>query len=96
MNKTNLPLITKKILDADFVLVYWEDITSNSAWLNIHTAMESKSAICVSTGWLILKDKEKHILASDMNFEDNGTLGDVGNITTIPTQNVIKVKRIKL
>ena len=39
----------------DFYLIYWEDIQS------------SKPAICVSTGWLVKKDKKVHILMSDYN-----------------------------
>jgi hypothetical protein len=91
-----LPTITKKVLDAPFVSVHWKDINSNSAWLGLKEAVASKVTICISNGWLIKADKDVHILASDVNFNDDGTLGDVGNITTMPTVNVLKIKKIKL
>jgi hypothetical protein len=91
-----LPTITKKVLDAPFVSVHWKDINSNSSWLGLKEAVASKVTICISNGWLIKADKDVHILASDVNFNDDGTLGDVGNITTMPTVNVLKIKKIKL
>ena len=90
-----LPTIHKKILDAPFVHCYWKDINSNSAWLNLKEAKNSKVTICITAGWLIRADKDVHIIVGDVNFEDNGTLGDVGNITTMPTVNVIKIRKIK-
>ena len=30
-----------------------------------------KPAICVSTGWLVKKDKNVHVLMSDYNYDDN-------------------------
>ena len=71
------------------------DINSNSAWLNLKEAKNSKVTICITAGWLIRADKDVHIIVGDVNFEDNGTLGDVGNITTMPTVNVIKIRKIK-
>lgn len=94
--KKNLPFVTKKVLDADYVQVTWEDINSNSAWLKLEEARASKPTVCISTGWLIREDKEEHVIVADVNFEETGHLGDVGNITTIPTKNVLKVKKIKL
>ena len=58
--------------------------------------MNSTPTICISTGWLIKKDKYVLIIVADVNFEDNGTLGDVGNITTIPSSNVLKIRKIRL
>jgi hypothetical protein len=37
-----------------------------------------------------------HIIVADVNFEDDGSLGDVGNITTIPSSNILKIKKIIL
>jgi|TARA_R110000822_G_scaffold91216_7_gene210436 hypothetical protein len=91
-----LPLINKKILDAPFVSLHWKDINSNSAWLGLKEAKNSKITICISNGWLIKSDLDLHILAADVNFNDDGSLGEVGNITTIPTVNVLKIKRVKL
>jgi len=91
-----LPEITKQVLNAPFVKIHWKDINSNSSWVNLKDAKNSKVTICITTGWLIKADKDVHIIVGDVNFEDNGTLGDVGNITTMPTVNVLKIKRIKV
>ena len=65
-------------------------------WLTLKEAVNTKVTICISNGWLLKADKDVHVLASDVNFNDNGTLGDVGNVTTIPTVNVLKIKKIKI
>jgi hypothetical protein len=91
-----LPIINKKVLNAKFVQVYWKDINSNSAWLNLKEAKASKVTICITVGWLIRADKDVHIIAGDVNFTDDGTLGDVGNVTTMPTVNILKIRRIKI
>ena len=93
---TQLPQVTKKILNADYVQLTWSDINSDSSWKTLIYAINSTPTICISTGWLIKKDKDVHIIVADVNFEDNGTLGDVGNITTIPSSNVLKIRKIKL
>ena len=91
-----LPTITKKTLDAKFVLCHWLDINSDASWMSLEKAETSTPTICISTGWLIKQDKNVHILCGDINFEDDGTLGDVGNVTVIPTINVIKKKVLKI
>jgi|TARA_E500000318_G_scaffold98075_1_gene99136 hypothetical protein len=78
-----------------FYLIYWEDIQSDSGWRDIKDIQESKPAICVSTGWLVKKDKKVHILMSDYNYDDKGNLADGGNTTVIPTKNVIKKYEIE-
>lgn len=88
--------MNKKVLKADFVSLYWKDINSNSAWLSLKDARESKATVCISNGWLIRADKDLHIVAADMNFNDDGSLGDVGGITTIPTTNVLRIKKVKI
>jgi aspartate-semialdehyde dehydrogenase len=93
-NKMKYPKVTKDILDADYVQVTWSDINSDSSWKTLKDAMNSKVTTCISSGWLIRQDKEVHILVADVNFNDDGTLGDVGNITTMPTSNVLKVTKI--
>ena len=91
-----LPTINKKILDAPFVSLHWKDINSTSAWLTLKEALNSKITICISNGWLIKADKDLHIVVADVNFNDDGTLSDVGNVTTIPTVNVLQIKKVKL
>ena len=78
-----------------FYLVYWEDIQSDSGWRDLKEIQESKPAICVSTGWLVKKDKKVHILMSDYNYDEKGNLSDGGNTTVIPTKNVIKKYEIE-
>ena len=91
-----LPIINKKILDAPFVSLHWKVICGSAEWVSLKEARESKVIICISNGWLIRADKEVHIVAGDVNFQSDGTLGDVGNVTTIPTVNVLKIKKVKL
>jgi len=91
-----LPTINKKILDAPFVSLHWKDICGSAEWVSLKEARESKVIICISNGWLIRADKEVHVVAGDVNFQPDGTLGDVGNVTTIPTVNVLKIKKVKL
>ena len=73
-----------------FYLIYWEDIQSDSGWRDLKDIQESKPAICVSTGWLVKKDKKVHILMSDYNYDEKGNMADGGNTTVIPTKNVIR------
>jgi len=91
-----LPIINKKILNAPFVSLHWKDICGSAEWVSLKEARESKVIICISNGWLIRADKEVHVVAGDVNFQQDGTLGDVGNVTTIPTVNVLKIKKVKL
>ena len=79
----------------DFYLIYWEDIQSDSGWRDIKDIQSSKPAICVSTGWLVKKDKKVHILMSDYNYDDKGEMADGGNTTVIPTKNVIRKYEIE-
>ena len=78
-----------------FYLVYWEDIQSDSGWRDLKEIQDSKPAICVSTGWLVKKDKKVHILMSDYNYDEKGNLSDGGNTTVIPTKIVIKKYEIE-
>lgn len=94
--KINLPILNKKTLDADFVQLWWSDINSDAGWQHLNAAEKSKPTICVSTGWLIKSSGGIHIIAADLNFDDDGLVADVGNVTTIPTNNVIKIVKIKL
>ena len=78
-----------------FYLIYWEDIQSDSGWRDLKDIQESKPAICVSTGWLVKKDKKVHILMSDYNYDEKGNMADGGNTTVIPTKNVIRKYEIE-
>lgn len=76
-------------------MIYWEDIQSDSGWRDLKDIQESKPAICVSTGWLVKKDKKVHILMSDYNYDEKGNMADGGNTTVIPTKNVIRKYEIE-
>ena len=78
-----------------FYLIYWEDIQSDSGWRDLKDIQESKPAICVSTGWLVKKDKKVHIFMSDYNYDEKGNMADGGNTTVIPTKNVIRKYEIE-
>ena len=78
-----------------FYLIYWEDIQSDSGWRDLKDIQESKPAICVSTGWLVKRDKKVHILMSDYNYDEKGNMADGGNTTVIPTKNVIRKYEIE-
>lgn len=91
-----LPTINKKILNAQFVSLYWKDINGSAEWVSLKDAVNSKVTICISNGWLLKADKDVHVLASDVNFNDDGTLGDVGNVTTMPSVNVLKIKKVSV
>ena len=93
-NIMKYPKVTKQILKADYVQITWSDINSDSSWKTLKDAMNSKVTTCISTGWLIRQDKDVHIIVADVNFNDDGTLGDVGNITTMPSSNVLKVTKV--
>ena len=96
MNTINIRDLNKKILKSKFVLIWWSDINSDSSWVSLEKAKSSKPTICMSTGWLIKNNKDVHILCNDVNFNEDGTLGDVGNVTTIPSVNVIKIVNVKI
>ena len=76
-------------------MIYWEDIQSDSGWRDLKDIQDSKPAICVSTGWLVKKDKKVHILMSDYNYDEKGNMADGGNTTVIPTKNVIRKYEIE-
>ena len=78
----------------DFYMVYWEDIQSDSGWRTLKEIQKSQPATCVSTGWLVKKDRKVHILMSDYNYDKHGDLSDGGNSTVIPSQNVLKMYKI--
>ena len=53
-------------------------------------------AICCSVGWLIKNDDKVTVVMADYSFEDNKEIKQGGSYTTIPTKNVLLIKKIKL
>tara|TARA_R100000995_G_C3483990_1_gene125888 strand:- start:3836 stop:4123 length:288 start_codon:yes stop_codon:yes gene_type:complete len=77
-----------------FVAVYWVDIESDSSWRQISDLLTDSLPVCVSTGWLIKRDDNVYRLASDFNFNPDGTISEVGNTTIIPSSVVKKCIKI--
>jgi hypothetical protein len=96
VSKRKLPEINKKIFPYDLVIAYWEDITSDSSWVDISDIKKSTTAICCTVGWLMKHDSSVTILMSDFNFENAKEVKQGGGHTTIPTKNIIKIKKIKI
>ena len=96
MSKRKLPEINKKNFPYDLVIAYWEDITSDSSWVDINDIKKSTTAICCTVGWLMKHDSNVTILKSDFNFENEKEVKQGGGHTTIPTKNIIKIKKIKI
>jgi len=82
-----------------FVFVLWEDANSDSAWNEIPTIQQMLPTICMSVGFLIHKNDDAFILASDFTTDiKNGqyVISEGGNTMVIPTKNVLKVQEIPL
>lgn len=79
-----------------YKILWWKDIVSDATWVSYEEAIKCKPAICISTGWILKKTKDVCIIASDLNFDEAGEIQDVSNVTTIPIQNIIKIKDIKI
>ena len=96
MSRKKLPELSKKNFPYDLVMVAWEDIVSSSDWESIVKISKAKTAICYSVGWLISKNSQTTVIMSDLSFEDNREIEQGGSYTTIPTKNVLSIKKIKL
>ena len=96
MSKRKLPEINKKIFPYDLVIAWWEDIVADSIWVSIPDIKKSTTAICCTVGWLMKQDEKVTILMSDFNFESSGEIKEGGGHTTIPTKNILKIKKIKI
>lgn len=97
MKKRKLPELNKKIFPYDLVIAYWEDIVSDCSWIDIHDIKKSTTAICCTVGWLVRQDEDMTILMSDCSFEiNNKEIKQGGGHTTIPTKNILKIKKIKI
>ena len=94
--KIKLPKLTKKKFPYQLVVCYWEDIVGDASWADIVDIQKAKTAVCCSVGWLVKQDEKTTIVISDFIFEDNSTIKQGGGYTTIPTKNVLSIKKIKL
>ena len=96
MRKNKLPVIGKKNFPYTLVMVYWEDIVGDASWADITDIKKSKTAICCSFGWLVTHTSKTTVVMADFIFEDSGKIKQGGGYTTIPTKNVLLIKKIKL
>ena len=96
MSRRKLPQLNQKKFPYDLVLITWEDIVSSSEWEYISEIKNAKTAICTSVGWLVEENSKNTIIMADFSFEDNGEIKQGGSFTTIPTKNVLSIKKIKL
>ena len=96
MSRRKLPQLNQKKFPYDLVLITWEDIVSSSEWEYISEIKNTKTAICTSVGWLVEENLKNTIIMADFSFEENGEIKQGGSFTTIPTKNVLSIKKIKL
>ena len=95
-NKLKLPDVDEYDFPYKFYKCWWSDIISDSSWQSLSAIQKSKTAVCITMGWLIHNSKNKFIFVSDLNFNDDGTINEGGNSTVIPKSNILKLKEIKL
>ena len=91
-----LPEINHKNFPYDLVLIAWEDIVSCSEWSYILEIKKSKTAICSSVGWLMEKNNTTTVIMADLSFEETKEIKQGGSYTTIPTKNILSIKKIKI
>ena len=96
MKKVKVPIIDKKNFPYDLVQILWEDIVGDAGWAELPDIKSSSTAICCSLGYLVFQDDKRTIIMSDFIFEDNGKVKTGGGYTTLPTTNVLQIKKIKI
>ena len=94
--KIKIPETNKKNFPYTLNLVYWEDIVGEANWSDIVDIKKAKTAVCCSVGWIVKEDSKSTVVMADYSFEDNGEIKQDGNYTTIPTKNILKIKKIKI
>ena len=95
-SKRKIPKVNKKNFPYPLVRIYWEDIIGETTWSDIVDIKKSKTAICCSVGWFVNQNEVTTIVMADYSFEDNNDIKQGGNYTTIPTKNVLTIKKIKI
>ena len=96
MKKSKLPTIDKKNFPYTLVMVYWEDIVGDVAWADISDIKKSKTAVWCCVGGLVSHTCKTNVFMAYFIFEDNVKIKQGGGYTTIPTKNVLSIKKIKL
>ena len=57
--KLILPEIQESDFPYKFYMCWWSDIISCSSWSSISDIKKSKTAVCITMGWLVHTSKEK-------------------------------------
>ena len=94
--KIILPDIAEYDFPYKFYKCWWKDIISSENWEDITTIQKSKPAICITCGWLISTKNKNYVFIGDVSFNDDETITQGGNATTIPKSNILKLKEIKI
>ena len=94
--KIKIPETNKKNFPYTLNSVYWEDIVGNSEWSDIVDIKKAKTAVCCSVGLIVKEDSKSTVIMADYSFEDNGEIKQGGSYTTIPTKNILSIKKIKI
>ena len=94
--KVVLPEIQESDFPYKFYMCWWSDIISDSSWSPLQQIKKSKTAVCITMGWLISEKDKKYVFIGDINFNEDGTVNEGGNSTVIPKSNILKLKEIKL
>tara|TARA_R100000458_G_scaffold1473_2_gene1234 strand:+ start:165 stop:473 length:309 start_codon:yes stop_codon:yes gene_type:complete len=93
--KIILPDIDPEDFPYKFYKCWWHDIISCENWEDLTTIKKSKPATCITMGWLISTKNNNYVFVADVSFNDDETITQGGNATTIPKSNVLKLKEIK-
>ena len=82
--------IIYSIVPHDLIQVYWIDAKSYTEWRSHSDLEENDVSLCSSTGYVIKETVETILIASDLSFDENGTLDSIGNCITIPKSLITK------
>jgi len=74
----------------ELIQIYWIDAKSYTEWRSHSDLEEDDVSLCSSTGYVIKETVETILIASDISFDENGTLDSVGNSITIPKSLIVK------
>ena len=67
---------------------WWEDASSHSEWKARSDAAKDPLSICFTEGYLIHKDKDRHVFVMSFTSED------VGDEIVIPTRNIKIIRKV--
>lgn len=68
------------------VEVTWHDAAGETGWQDLYEAQQANLVVCITTGYLIKKDRRKVVIASSLNASTR-----VEHTTTIPRTWVVEI-----